>query len=261
MLSDQVEFGGIRDRDRTSTQILAVRGLSRNFGGLKAVQDVSFDAYQGEILGIIGPNGAGKTTAFNLLNGFLKPSAGTVFLDFEDITTLKPHKRCRAGLGRTFQIMRPFARMSVANNVMIGAYARARNDEHARELARAAIARVGLTAVADKLPEELTTKQLRLMELARALATGPRILLLDETLAGLGPGESDDVVRVVRSLARSGITIIIIEHTMRAMVSLVDRFVVLDHGRVLVEGAPDMITKDSRVIEAYLGKKWAHVRN
>jgi branched-chain amino acid transport system permease protein len=141
--------------------------------------------------------------------------------------------------------------------VIVGAYVHARDDREARDLANAAIARVGLTEIADRIPGELTTKELRLMELARALAGKPRILLLDETLAGLGQNETGEVVAVIRRLARQGMTIVIIEHTMHTMVRLVDRFVVLDHGRVLVEGAPDAVTKDPRVIEAYLGKKWA----
>jgi ABC-type branched-subunit amino acid transport system ATPase component/ABC-type branched-subunit amino acid transport system permease subunit len=242
--------------------ILEVKGLSRSFGGLKAVDDVSFDVHAGEILGVIGPNGAGKTTAFNLLNGFLKPDAGAVVVNDENMVGRKPHELCRAGVGRTFQIMRPFARMAVADNVIVGAYLHARNDREARELANAAIARVGLAELADRIPGELTTKQLRLMELARALAGKPRILLLDETLAGLGQNETGEVVGLIRRLALEGITIVIIEHTMHAMVRLVDRFVVLDHGRVLIEGAPEAVTKDPRVIEAYLGKKWAaHAEN
>ncbi|MCC7275576.1 MAG: branched-chain amino acid ABC transporter ATP-binding protein/permease [Alphaproteobacteria bacterium] len=243
--------------DRAGAVILEVRGLSRSFGGLRAVQDVSFAVREGEILGIIGPNGAGKTTAFNLLNGFLRPDAGEVLLDGRDMVGRKPHVLCRAGVGRTFQVMRPFARMTVADNVVVGAYVRAASDAEARMLADDAIARVGLTAVAGRLAAELTTRELRLMELARALAGRPRILLLDETLAGLGPAEAADVVAAIRRLAADGITIVIIEHTMHAMVRLVDRFVVLDHGAVLVEGAPETVTRDPRVIEAYLGRKWA----
>ncbi|NNM72938.1 ABC transporter permease subunit [Enterovirga aerilata] len=240
--------------------ILSVQGVSKSFGGLKAVQNVSFDVLRGEILGIIGPNGAGKTTLFNLLNGFLRPDAGRVLLDGTEMVGRKPHELCRAGVGRTFQVMRPFLRMSVADNVVVGAYVHAETDEEARRRADEAIATVGLTDVADRLGGELTTKQLRLMELARALAGRPRLLLLDETLAGLGHSEVGDVLAVIRKLARSGITIVIIEHTMGAMVQLVDRFVVLDHGMVLVEGVPKTVTKDRRVIEAYLGKKWsAHV--
>jgi ABC-type branched-subunit amino acid transport system ATPase component/ABC-type branched-subunit amino acid transport system permease subunit len=236
--------------------ILTVRNLSKSFGGLRAVQDVSFDIAQGLILGIIGPNGAGKTTLFNLLNGFQKPDFGEVLLDGKNVVGLKPHQLCDAGVGRTFQIMRPFPRLSVADNVVIGAYVHSKNDDDARRLATDAIARVGLLDIADRIAGGLTTKQLRLMELARALAGQPRILLLDETLAGLGSAETADVVAVLRTLAKEGITIVIIEHTMHTMVRLVDRFLVLDHGAILVEDAPEAVTKDVRVIEAYLGKKW-----
>jgi branched-chain amino acid transport system permease protein len=237
--------------------ILSVHGISKSFGGLKAVQNVSFDVKRGSILGIIGPNGAGKTTAFNLLNGFLRPDSGEVLVDGQNVVGWTPHQICEIGVGRTFQIMRPFARLSVADNVVVGAYVHAATDDEARHLAHDAIVRVGLEHVADRLASQLTTKELRLMELARALAGQPRLLLLDETLAGLGAGEADQVVDVVRKLADEGVTIVIIEHTMKAMVKLVDRFVVLDHGAVLTEGEPEAVTRDPQVIEAYLGAKWS----
>jgi ABC-type branched-subunit amino acid transport system ATPase component/ABC-type branched-subunit amino acid transport system permease subunit len=240
----------------TGDVVLEVRNLSRSFGGLKAVQDVSFKLRQNEILGIIGPNGAGKTTLFNLLNGFLRPGTGEILLDGREMSGRKPHELCEAGIGRTFQIMRPFLRMSISDNVVVGAYVRAKTDAEARKLAADAIARVGLSEIAERIAGELTTKELRLMELARALAGQPRILLLDETLAGLGHDEADEVVAVIQRLARDGMTIAIIEHTMQAMVRLVDSFLVLDHGAVIVEGEPEAVTRDSRVIEAYLGKKW-----
>jgi ABC-type branched-subunit amino acid transport system ATPase component/ABC-type branched-subunit amino acid transport system permease subunit len=236
--------------------VLEIRNLSRSFGGLKAVQNVSFKLRRNEILGIIGPNGAGKTTLFNLLNGFLRPGTGEILLDGRDMSGRKPHELCEAGIGRTFQIMRPFLRMSISDNVVVGAYVRAKTDTEARQLAAEAIARVGLSEIAGRVASELTTKELRLMELARALAGQPRILLLDETLAGLGHDEANEVVAVIQRLAREGMTIAIIEHTMQAMVRLVDSFLVLDHGAVIVEGEPEAITRDSRVIEAYLGKKW-----
>jgi ABC-type branched-subunit amino acid transport system ATPase component/ABC-type branched-subunit amino acid transport system permease subunit len=240
----------------TGDVVLEVRKLSRSFGGLKAVRDVSFKLRRNEILGIIGPNGAGKTTLFNLLNGFLRPGTGEILLDGREMSGRKPHELCEAGIGRTFQIMRPFLRMSISDNVVVGAYVRAKTDSEARQLATDAIARVGLSEIADRIAGELTTKELRLMELARALAGQPRILLLDETLAGLGHDEANEVVAVIQRLARDGMTIAIIEHTMQAMVRLVDSFLVLDHGAVIVEGEPEAVTRDSRVIEAYLGKKW-----
>ncbi|CAP41994.1 branched-chain amino acid ABC transporter ATP-binding protein/permease [Bordetella petrii] len=237
--------------------ILDVAGLSRSFGGLKAVQNVSFQVRKGMILGIIGPNGAGKTTLFNLLNGFLKPDAGRVVFKGADMAGRKPHVLCAAGVGRTFQVMRPFMRLTVAQNVKVGAYVKARSEAEAEAMAAQAIERVGLTDCADRLASVLTTRQLRLMELARAVAGQPELLLLDETLAGLGQGEVDDVVSAIRALSAQGITIVIIEHTMQAMVRLVDQFVVLDHGEVLAVGEPQAITRDMRVIEAYLGKKWS----
>jgi ABC-type branched-subunit amino acid transport system ATPase component/ABC-type branched-subunit amino acid transport system permease subunit len=237
--------------------LLSIRNISKSFGGLKAVQNVSFDVRRGMILGIIGPNGAGKTTLFNLLNGFIAPDRGEVILKGVDMVGRRPHSLAAAGVGRTFQVMRPFMRMTVAQNVKVGAYVRAKSEQDAEHLAAEAVGRVGLRDVANQLASTLTTKQLRLMELARALAGQPEILLLDETLAGLGHSEVGDVVGAIRSLAAEGVTIVIIEHTMQAMVRLVDEFLVLDHGEVLVQGEPDSVTKDRRVVEAYLGKKWS----
>lgn len=239
------------------TPVLEVENLSKSFGGLKAVQNVGFSVASGMILGIIGPNGAGKTTLFNLLNGFQKPDEGRVLLNGQDVLGQKPHAICRAGVGRTFQVMRPFKRMSVHDNVKVGAYVHAVTEEEAEEIARAAIQEAGLASIAHRMAGGLTAKELRLMELARALAGQPEILLLDETLAGLGKSESEEVIGVIRRLADSGKTIVIIEHTMQVMVQLVDRFVVLDHGEVVTEGEPESVTRDPRVIEAYLGKKWA----
>ena len=257
VLSDIAEAAPPRARREIGEEvILEVRGLSRSFGGLKAVDNVSFQVRRGMILGIIGPNGAGKTTLFNLLNGFQKPDSGQVLLDGRDMVGAKPHALCEAGVGRTFQVMRPFPRMSIADNVKVGAYVRADGEEAAERLAREAVARVGLSEIADRAASSLTTKELRLMEMARALAGQPRLLLLDETLAGLGQGEVGDVVKVIRELAADGMTIVIIEHTMHTMVRLVDHFLVLDHGAVLVEGDPAAITRHPKVIEAYLGKKW-----
>jgi len=242
--------------EAASDVVLDVRNISKSFGGLKAVQNASFQVTKGMILGIIGPNGAGKTTLFNLLNGFQVPTEGQVFVNGQDMARRKPHELCAAGVGRTFQIMRPFTRMSVRDNVKVGAYVAAVGEAEAEAIANDALRQVGLTAIADRLAGGLSTKDLRLMELARALAGRPHTLLLDETLAGLGKDEAADVVAVIRRLSAAGITVVIIEHTMHAMVQLVDRFLVLDHGQVVTEGLPQVVTKDARVIEAYLGKKW-----
>ncbi len=230
--------------------------VSKAFGGLQAVRDVSLQVRQGEILGIIGPNGAGKTTLFNLLNGFIRPDSGRILFEGRSIAGQRPYEICAAGVGRTFQVVRPFRRMSVLENVVVGAYVHGASDAAALDLARAALVQVGLQAQARTPAGALSNRQLRLLEIGRALAGRPRLLLLDETLAGLGAGEVEEIIAVVRVLAAQGITIVIIEHTMQAMVRLVDRFVVLNEGAVLAEGLPETITRNDAVIDAYLGKRW-----
>jgi ABC-type branched-subunit amino acid transport system ATPase component/ABC-type branched-subunit amino acid transport system permease subunit len=237
--------------------LLRVENLSRSFGGLRAVSRVSFEVYAGEILGIIGPNGAGKTTLFNLLNGVLAADEGSAVLDGSTLLRRKVHAVCRMGVGRTFQVVRSFPRLPLLDNVIVGAYGAGLTDADAIASAARALELVGLAAHAGVAAGQLTNKQLRLMELARALAGAPRLLLLDETLAGLGRDECNDVLDVLQRLRNEGITIVIIEHTMHAMMRIADRFVVLDHGRVLASGPPRQVVEDRSVIEAYLGKKWA----
>ena len=238
------------------TPILEVSDLSRSFGGLQAVEGISFTVRRGSILGIIGPNGAGKTTLFNLLNGFLRPDRGRVVCEGRDLIGLKPNQICRLGVGRTFQVVRSFARMSVLQNVVVGSLVAARSDAEAVEMARVALARVGLTDRADATAGTLSNQELRLMELARAVAARPKLLLLDETLAGLGRQEVEEMIATIRSLAADGTTVVIIEHTMHAMVRLAEELLVLDHGRRLTAGSPAEVTRDPAVIEAYLGRKW-----
>jgi ABC-type branched-subunit amino acid transport system ATPase component/ABC-type branched-subunit amino acid transport system permease subunit len=240
--------------------ILEVEGLTKSFGGLRAIAEVSFAVTTGEILGIIGPNGAGKTTLFNLLNGFLRADRGAIAFDGGSIAGLKPNRICRLGIGRTFQVVRKFERMSVLENVVVGAYAAAPRDRAAFALAEAALARVNLAARARDLASALTTKELRMMELARSLAGQPRLLLMDEPLAGLGTAEVEDVLATIRAVSSSGVTIVIIEHTMAAMVRLAERLIVLDHGTILASGRAYDVTRNDAVIEAYLGTKWAAAR-
>jgi branched-chain amino acid transport system permease protein len=237
--------------------LLVLENVTRSFGGLKAVDDVSLVVPEGSIYGVIGPNGAGKTTLFNVVNGLLAPDAGSIRFDGKELVGLKPHQVCRLGIGRTFQIVRAFPRMTVLENVITGAYVGAASDAEAEEFALEALARVGLTSEqAYAIASGLTTKQLRLLELARALAPRPRLLLLDETLAGLGHDALEDMLQIIRQVNREGVTIVIIEHTMHAMVKLADHFSVLDHGRMIASGPPAEVVRDRAVIEAYLGKKW-----
>jgi branched-chain amino acid transport system permease protein len=251
-----VVAGAARETSARGEVVMDVRNVSKSFGGLHAVSDVTLQVRRGEILGIIGPNGAGKTTLFNLLNGYLRPDRGSILIEGREAAGLAPYDICALGVGRTFQVARPFRRMSVLQNVMVGAFVTGASEHGARELALEALAQVGLADIAHRRAQGLTNREVRLLEIARALAGKPRILLLDETLAGLGPTEVEEVIDVVRSLAAHGITIVIIEHTMQAMVRLAGRFVVLDHGAVLAEGAPAEVTQNSAVIDAYLGRKW-----
>jgi len=237
---------------------LVIRGLSKRFGGLRAVQDVSFTVKENETVALIGPNGAGKTTSFNLVTGFQRPDAGSVVAYGREIVGLKPHDVCAHGLARTFQVAKPFGAMTAMSNVMTGAFLRDKNTAVARDKAREAIEFVGLSAREQTAAKDLTTIDQRRLEMARALATQPRLLLLDEVMAGLNPSEIDQAVALVGKLSKRGLTIVIVEHVMRAIMAVARHIVVLDHGQKIAEGGPAEIVANPEVIRAYLGTGYAH---
>jgi branched-chain amino acid transport system ATP-binding protein len=235
--------------------LLSVDRLTKAFGGLIAVSEVSFEVAPGEILGLIGPNGAGKTTIFNLLSGLLPPTRGTIRLEGQEISGVPTFRRSRMGIGRTFQIVRPFDGMSVLENVMAPILARERHPGPARRQALETLARVGLAAEADADPKGLTLARRKRLELARALATRPKLLLLDEVLAGLNPVEVQEALPLIPRLRNEGVTILIIEHIMAALMSVSDRVLVMDQGALIAAGTPAEVTANPRVIEAYLGEE------
>ena len=239
--------------------MLEVRDLSKAFGGLKAVDSASLNVKAGEIVGLIGPNGAGKTTLFAAIAGFHKPDAGRISLRGKDITGLAPHRICAAGMVRTFQITQPFAKISVRENIMVGAYFRTADRREAIARAQHVAAQVGMDDQLDQLGADLTVAGRKRLELARALATGPQLLLLDEVMAGLNPTEISEIVGIIQKIRASGVTILLIEHVMQAVTSLAERVYVLNQGRMIAEGTPATIAENSQVVEAYLGHGAAKV--
>jgi len=235
--------------------MLEVHGLTRRFGGLVAVNDLSFDVNEGEMIGLIGPNGSGKTTTFSMLSGALRPSAGTITFNGERIEGLKANKVCSKGLARTFQVVQPFPDITATENVMIGAFVNTGGARQAEATARDELERVGLTPKADTLAKELTLLQLKRLEIAKALATEPKLLLLDEVAAGLTSTEVDVMLQLVRQLNTEGITCIIVEHVMRFVMNLSHRCIVIDFGSQIAEGTPEEVLNNPAVHAAYLGEE------
>lgn len=236
--------------------ILEVKGLTKSFGGLVAVEELALSVREGEVVGLIGPNGSGKTTSFNLISGFLTPDYGEILFNKEDITGLRPNKICHKGLARTFQLTKPFAELTAMQNVMIGMMygdGEIRNMTRAEEESKKVLASVGLENKEYSLAESFSMVDRKRLEIARALATKPRMLLLDEMMSGLTSTEMKEALKLVKSINDSGITLIVVEHVMKAILDLSTKVVVLNYGRKIAEGPPQEVMKDQTVIEAYLG--------
>ncbi len=235
--------------------LLEVSNLRRDFGGLTAVHDLTFSVEPGEIVGLIGPNGAGKTTTFAMLSGFITPTSGEILFKGTSINKLKPHQVCLLGLTRTFQIVQPFPDMTVLENVMIGAYTHHPNTVDAKKKAMEVLERINLAHKAEEQGKILTLPELKRLEIGKALATEPSLLLLDEVAAGLKDVEMEEILELVRQLNREGITFLIVEHLMKVIMNLSHRVIVLDFGQMIGQGTPAEISKNPAVLAAYLGKE------
>ncbi|MEM3641994.1 MAG: ABC transporter ATP-binding protein [Candidatus Bathyarchaeia archaeon] len=233
--------------------ILEIKGVSKRFGGVTALDDVNFEVNEGNIVGLIGPNGAGKTTLYNCITGFYKPTSGKVIFNGKNVTGLPSHKICKSGIARTFQIPRPFLNLTLLENVMVGALGVNLSLKEARERAKKIISFLMLDEYADLPVNKLNFNYRRRCELARALATNPKILLLDETFAGLNPAETDGMIEIVKKIWKEGVTIMLTEHVMKVVMSLAERIIVLHQGKVIADAPPEKVAADIRVIEAYLG--------
>jgi branched-chain amino acid transport system ATP-binding protein len=240
--------------------VLQARGLTRRFGGLVAVDGLDLELRPGRLLGVIGPNGSGKSTAINMLTGHIRPTSGTVTVDGQDLTGARPWRIAHAGVARTFQIVKPFRGMTVLDNVMVAALfgsPQRVSAKAARSTALTTLDRVGLAHRAGAAPGELSVADARRLELAKALALQPRVLLLDEVLAGLRPGEIEPALELIASLRDEGLALLMVEHVIRAISAVADEVLVLHHGRILTQGAPEAVLSDARVIEAYLGTRYS----
>ncbi|WP_027184348.1 ABC transporter ATP-binding protein [Desulfovibrio inopinatus] len=237
--------------------MLEIQNMTKDFGGLRAIDDLSITIEPGQILGLIGPNGAGKSTAFNCVAGVYKPTVGRILFDGDDITTAKPWDLCKKGMARTFQIVKPFATKSVLFNVMIGAFAHTDHTGRAESIAMETLEFLDMADKRDISAGSLTISDRKRLEIARALATKPKLLLLDEVMAGLRPTEVDDIIEVFQRVRDSGVTIFVIEHIMRAIMTLSDEIVVIQFGRKICQGNPEYVACDENVIKAYLGDDYA----
>ena len=228
--------------------LLETRNLNKRFGGLKAVSKMDLAVNQGEILGLIGPNGAGKTTVFNLISGFLRPDSGSIYFQGEEITRMKAHDICRKGVARTFQIVKPFSKMTVLKNIQVSALSKSDSLKKAESVALETLNFLNLLPLKEKIAGELPVGHLKLLEVAKALATRPKLLLLDEPIAGLNPSEVVRLIEVVRSIQKMGITILLVEHVMRFIMPICDRVIVMHYGEKIAEGPPAQIAKDLSLI-------------
>ena len=234
-----------------------IEHLVKYFGGLAAVNGVSFNIEQGEILGLIGPNGSGKTTMFNLISGFYRPTSGAIYFKDKRIDKLKTHQICRLGIGRTFQVVKPLSRMTVLDNVIAAAFCRVNSIREAREIALETIEFCGLSSRKAFLAKSLPIGDRKRLEITRALATKPELLLLDETSAGLNPTELDEAIRLIGKIRENGVTIIVVEHIMKVIMTISDRIHAINFGQTIAEGSPQEVAQDKAVIEAYLGEAYA----
>lgn len=234
--------------------LLTVQNLTKKFGGLTAVHDFSLSVDEGEILGMIGPNGAGKTTAFNMISGYYSPNEGNVTFEGREITGNRPDVICKLGLARTFQIVKPFAQLSVLDNVMVGAYNRTNNNKDARQRSMDILDFLGMNDLTHQLAGSLSVAGRKRLEIARVLATEPKMILFDEAMAGLRSRETDEIIELVRQISKQGVALLLVEHVMKVIMSLSDRIVVIHHGEKIAEGEPGEIVNNKAVIDAYLGE-------
>jgi branched-chain amino acid transport system ATP-binding protein len=236
--------------------VISARNVSKRFGGVNAVEEVDLEIFDGELLALVGANGAGKSTMFNLISGAVKPSGGEILAFGKNVTKTPDYEMCRLGVARTFQVVRPLEGLTTLENVMIGAFVRTASVSEARKRAVVAVDEVGLGAYRDVPAASLTLSSRKRLEVARALATQPRVLLLDEMMAGLNPAELDLFIEVLRTINRSGVTLVVVEHVMRAVTQLAQRLVVMERGRIIASGAPAQVMSEPRVIESYLGESY-----